>query len=283
MTLFRKIKSLIDNPVRLPAYAEWVTAKVLHRRPPLRRLPGGAQIGHWLSFSEYWSFHDLVPENERLFVERCLSANAGTEMVAIDIGANVGLFTCLMAGSGRHVHAFEPIPETFCRLKKNVQFNDLLNRVHLNCLAVGKEQGLVSFQIDETDAATNRWTGSGELVQSTQVTTQLVATTSLDDYCRRQKIGMVDLVKLDVEGMEPYVLQGAQSLLAERRVKAFLIEICPVNLRSVGLSPADLYCEFQAAAYSPFVLNEDGSPGAKLSLGDIEALSLANVALLPDA
>lgn len=62
----------------------------------------------------------------------------------------------------------------------------------------------------------------------------------------------------------------------------FLIEICPMNLRSVGLS-ADLYREFEIARYSPHVLNADGRSGAILSLADIEATSLANVILLPDA
>lgn len=110
-----------------------------------------------------------------------------------------------------------------------------------------------------------------------------MAATSLDDYCAHQAIRSVDFVKLDVEGMEPYVLQGASGLLQERKIAAVLIEICPVNLRAVGLSPADLYREFQTARYSPYALGNDGTPGAKLSLSEIEAMSLANVVLLPNA
>lgn len=282
MKMLRKIKKLLNNPKMFTAYLKWVASNALYGRPPMRVLPTGAILGTWLSFSEYWSFYDLVPSQEILFLERCLSQRDGIERIAFDIGANLGVFTCLMDVQGCHVHAFEPIPETFCRLKKNVQSNKQLNRTHLNCLAIGKEQGLVTFQIDAADAATNRLTVSGEAGCNGQISTQLVATISLDDYCAHQNIEKIDLVKLDVEGMEPYVLQGARRLLAEKRIKAFLIEICPVNLRSVGLSPADLYREFQVSGYSPFVLNEDGSPGKKLLLVDIEAISLANVALLPD-
>ena len=83
--------------------------------------------------------------------------------------------------------------------------------------------------------------------------------------------------------MEPYVLQGAGALLKERRIAAILIEICPANLRAVGLSAAHLYREFETARYSPHVLKADGRPGAKLAPADIEAMTLANVVLLPDA
>jgi FkbM family methyltransferase len=188
-----------------------------------------------------------------------------------------------MASQGYTVHAFEPIPETFCRLKNNVKYNGLFDRVHLNCLAVGKEQDLATFHIEEFGAATNRLVLPEESSKDCATSTQLVAMTSLDFYCQKQGIQSVDFVKLDVEGMEPYVLQGARALLQERRIAAFLIEICPSNLRSVGLSPADLYHEFETARYSPYALNTDGRPGLKLSLAEIERTSLANVALLPDA
>ncbi len=283
MKLSSKIQSLRSNPGMLSAYARWTGAKLFSGHPARIPLPGGAQIGEWLSFSEYWSFHDIMPESERLFVERCLAGKAERKGVAFDIGANVGAFTCLMAALGSTVHSFEPIPETFCRLKNNVKFNGLLGHTRLNCLAVGKEPGLVTFHIEENAAATNRLALPGELTLNNSASTQLVAATSLDDYCTRQDISDIDFVKLDVEGMEPYVLQGARALLKERRIKAILIEICPVNLQTVGLTPADLFREFEIAGYSPYALNADGQVGAKLLLPAIESMTLVNVVLLPDA
>ena len=283
MNLVSKIKTLATNPKMLSAYVRWLSAKIVLRRPPRLDLDTGAHLGEWVSFSEYWSFQNVMPEIERLCVQRCLAANGDEMAIAFDIGANVGAFTCLMGSFGHTVHAFEPIPETFCRLKNNVKSNGLLGRANLNCLAVGKEQGLVTFQTEEFGAATNRMIapGGGEINSSTS--TQVVAVTSLDDYCRSQNIGRIDFVKLDVEGMEPYVLQGAKTLLQERRIAAILIEICPVNLHAVGLSPADLWCEFESARYFPYALKQDGSPGERLSLAHLEAMSLDNVLLLPDA
>lgn len=267
----------------LSAYMRWVGAKCFSGKPPWLALRGGARIGGWLSFSEYWSFQNVIPEPERLFVERCLT-NKPQGGTAFDIGANLGAFSCLIASLGPHqVHAFEPIPQTFCRLKANVECNGLLDRCHLNCLAVGHGRELVTFHIQEESPATNRMALPGENPVGKSTSTQVVAAIDLDGYCKSQSIEAIDFLKIDVEGMEPYVLQGARTLLGGRKIAAILIEICPGNLRSVGLSPAALYHEFETAHYSPYALNDDGSPGARLSLAKTEAMSLANVVLLPDA
>lgn len=281
MNLVSKFTSVLSNPRMLAAYARWRAAKLFTRSPPRLRLPAGATIGEWISFSEFWSFHDSIPEAERRFAELFLSRK-GCRGVAIDIGANIGSYTCFIASMGHTVHAFEPIPETFVRLRKNLQHNGLLARARLNCLAVGREQSLVTFRIQENSPATNRIAVPGQTGALGFARDRVVAVVTLDDYCSQQNLDSIDFLKLDVEGMEPYVLQGARELLAARRIAAVLIEVCPDNLRSVGLTPADLYREFQAVGYSPRLLGSDGYPGNKLSLAEIEAMKLANVALQPD-
>jgi FkbM family methyltransferase len=283
MNLISKIRSVTSNPVMLSAYARWIGAKLFSGKPPRLPLPGGARLGEWLSFSEYWSFQNTMPEAERLFVDRCLAGKARGGGTAFDVGANVGAFTCQIASLGPHaVHAFEPVPETFCRLKKNVKANGLHDRCRLNCLAVGRGVDLVTFHIQEASPATNHMAMPGGKPGREGTSTQVVAAIDLDGYCKSQGVKSIDFLKVDVEGMEPHVLQGARALLKERKIAAILIEICPGNLRAVGLSPADLYREFGAARYSPHALKDDGSPGAKLSLAEIEAICLANIVLLPD-
>jgi len=164
-----------------------------------------------------------------------------------------------------------------------VSANGFLDHCRLNCLAVGRGCDLVTFHIQEASPATNRMAMPGEQPGSGATITQVVAAIDLDGYCQSQGVEFIDFLKVDVEGMEPYVLQGARTLLKERRIAAILIEICPGNLRTLGLSPADLYREFEVVRYSPFSLYEDGRPGARLSLAQIEATGLANIVLLPDA
>lgn len=281
MNLISQSRSVLSNPPMLAAYARWRAAKLFRRKSPRLRLPGGASIGGWLSFSEFWSFRDTIPESERRFVEHCLQGKA-LRGLAIDIGANIGTFTCFIAAMGHTVHAFEPIPETFVRLRNNVKHNGLLDRARLNCLAVGQEQTLAAFRIQENSPATNRLAVLGQGQSPDGASVQVVAVVTVDDYCARQNLDSIDFLKVDVEGMEPYVLQGARRLLTARKIAAILIEICPDNLHSVGLTPADLYREFEAVGYVPHLLGTDGRVGQKLPLNEIEAMKLANVALLPD-
>jgi FkbM family methyltransferase len=287
MKITAKIKSVTSDPAMLSAYACWVGAKVFFGRPPRLSLTGGTRLGGWVSFSEYWSFLTIFSnirlKPERVFIERCL-AKKPAGATAFDIGANVGVFTCLIAGMGSHnVHAFEAIPETFCRLTRNVKLNGLLDRSHLNCVAVGRGRDLVTFHVQERSPDTNHMAIHAEKQSGKAISSQLVAVIDLDGYCQSQNVEFIDFLKIDVEGMEPYVMQGASALLRERKIAAILIEICPTNLRNVGLSPGDLYREFDTARYLPYALNDDGKPGEKLSLAQIEAMSLANVVLLPNA
>lgn len=67
-------------------------------------------------------------------------ARLGPGDIAIDLGANVGLFTCKLAATGAEVHAYEPDPATFARLKAAVAH---LPNVHLHQAAVGVANGTV--------------------------------------------------------------------------------------------------------------------------------------------
>jgi FkbM family methyltransferase len=285
MNLTSKIAAVASNPEMLSNYIKWIGSRILTGKQPRITLAGRSDtsIGEWLSFSEYWSFKDIVPVREQLFVESCLAACVKSGGVAFDVGANIGAFSLLIASMDCTVHAFEPIPETFCRLKKNMRFNGALDNIHLSCLAVGADQGLVRFTIQDNSPATNRMAVPGEVTKYNLSYSQVVGAVSLDHYCKEQGLDNISFLKIDVEGMEPYVLKGARDLLLARKIAAILIEICPENLLAVGLTCADLYREFETVGYFPYLLNPDGTPGKRLSLADIESVRLANAALLPDA
>ena len=284
MNTLNRIKSLARNAELRSAYSRWLLSKATLRGTPILNLAENTRLGGWLNFSEYWTFREAVSNSELLFMRNRLSGQAGLHTIAFDVGANIGAFTCLPASLGvRTVHSFEPIPETFCRLKANARLNGFLGRCSLNCVAVGKEPGLVTFRVQDDSPATNRLAlpqhGAGAEVHESL---QRVAVVNLDAYCFETGVKSIDLLKVDVEGMEPFVLRGARTLFKERRIAAVLIEICPVNLRSVGLSPGELYHEFETIRYSPYALNDKGEPAAKLSLANLEAMSLVNAVLLPD-
>ena len=139
-------------------------------------------------------------------------------MVVADVGANVGLFTLLLARSATatgQVHAFEPNPPLFQRLSENVALNRLPN-VALFPQACAAVPGDVTFY---APAVTEINQGLGTLRPTATATPITVAATTLDAHFAAAP--RLDFIKLDVEGAEALVLQGAEATL--RRLRPSLL------------------------------------------------------------
>jgi FkbM family methyltransferase len=125
---------------------------------------------------------------------------------AIDVGAHIGLWTRMLADKFETVFAYEPEPHNYDCLLENVGH---LEGVHLQQVAIGKVQSTGSLWLPH-QANSGCWFVSdlgGD-----------VPILSLDLFGLRN----VDLIKLDVEGAEGFVIQGASELLScERPVVIF--------------------------------------------------------------
>lgn len=127
----------------------------------------------------------------------------------IDVGANVGVYT-LLASSVADVNtwAFEPSSSAFERLQENVELNELDSQVVTVQAAVGSSGGRVSVTTGRDTV--NRLVLPGEATQSEEV--ELV---TLDAALTTSARASVRLLKIDVEGFEEQVLEGASDLLEE--------------------------------------------------------------------
>lgn len=139
------------------------------------------------------------------------------EDLFVDVGANVGSYTVLAcAAVGARGVAFEPIPGTYARLIENVRLNGLDDKVLCVNQGVGARPGAMAFSSDCD--TTNHALAAGEQ-RDGSVTVQL---TSLDIALR----GMSpSLIKIDVEGYESQVLEGAQQILENRALNAVIVEL----------------------------------------------------------
>ena len=259
-------------------YFRWVAARAILSKP--RHCFGRhASIGEWISFSEYFSYRSGVSADELRFLER-VRADAGTgECVGFDVGANVGLFTCTMADAGfTRVHSFEPIPDTFVRLKRNVRHNGIHDRCVLNCTSVGAIRGLAQFAQSIESPGVNRL-ATPAVPFAHQL--QQVPIISLDEYCSHYGIRDITLAKIDVEGMEELVLRGAKELMQRRAIKKILIEISPVNQPHVGLHVDGLLAAISELGYEARKLLNDGTAGELLDNAYLGGVFQENVVLLP--
>jgi FkbM family methyltransferase len=136
------------------------------------------------------------------------------ESVFVDAGANAGLFTVAVAKfvpRGR-VYAFEPCPSTFNLLDRNVKVNRLRN-VRTFQLALGNHRREASLTVSTPRKAGSQTLERPSDPNSQPVGAELAPVTSLDEFLDTERIGRVDVLKVDVKGAERLVFEGAQRLL----------------------------------------------------------------------
>jgi FkbM family methyltransferase len=153
--------------------------------------------------------------------------------VVLDVGANIGLYTLLMArwvGSSGKVFAFEPALQTADELQRHVNMNQLTDRVEVIQAAVGNTVGEVIFYY----AA--ECSGHASVAPSAVVggRAQVVPVTTVDAFCQTRAIAPTFL-KIDAEGYEAHVLEGARETI-QRYTPDLLIETHPRHWKELGLS-----------------------------------------------
>jgi FkbM family methyltransferase len=200
----------------------------------------------WVKYSQWRCGHDepeltLLPE----IVPRA--------RISIDVGANIGLYTQALAKLSREVHAFEPVDELAEILRKIAPGNVTVHQVALSdrsgmaVLSVPSAGGHRTYGLSSIEPRT----GSGFVRTNVQ-------TARLDDL----EITEVGFVKVDVEGHEMHVLEGARGIIS-RDHPIFLVE-CEER-HSYG-GPAKLFRFFAEMGYhGRFMYNGDMRP-----VGDFE-------------
>ena len=139
------------------------------------------------------------------------------EDLFVDIGANVGSYTILACSAvGARGIAFEPVPSTYKKLVENIRLNYLDEKVKCVNKGVGDQQGTIAFTSDSD--TTNHALASGEQCDN-QVTVEV---TSLDNALAGDD---PSLIKIDVEGYETLVLEGAREILKNQTLKAVIMEL----------------------------------------------------------
>ncbi len=128
--------------------------------------------------------------------------------ICCDIGANVGAITLALAkfvGPKGKVFAFEPGPPNLRRLRDNLNLNPELSKsVEMIAAGVGRAPGELYW-------AEEKGNPGNALLRKTGTHEAKVIT--LDDFAREHAISKLDFVKIDVEGMELEVMQGAAETL----------------------------------------------------------------------
>jgi len=192
----------------------WLCGRLLHLIPAdcaltvpcginrgLRWLRGAANAPEWIGIYE-------------LRKQQALRRLVAPGMTVCDIGANAGFYTLGLArlvGERGRVIAFEPLPRNLAKIRRHLSLNHLTN-VELNDCALADVTGTLRFTEGESDFTGRISTEGGDLE---------VRSIRLDEFLEKRSLSDPALLKIDVEGAEDLVLEGAQELL--RRAHPILV------------------------------------------------------------
>ena len=152
----------------------------------------------------------------------------------VEVGASIGLYALAFAGrvgAAGHVTAFEPDPESASALEANIRVNGWQDRITTIRAAVGKSSGQVRFAAAhglESRIETRPEACDGVIT---------VPMTTLDDALGGNRI---DVIKIDVEGFEQQVIEGARNVLTKERARprVILVEVHPFAWLETGTTSA---------------------------------------------
>jgi FkbM family methyltransferase len=169
-------------------------------------------------------------------VEKIIDFALDPGMAALDVGANCGVLTVAMrdaTGSTGCVISVDPSPVACQRVNEQVALNRLDN-VHIVNAALGAEKGTADYFLGQV--------GIGalpdvdiELTNQERVLTDVLTTDMLVRHFRLKRLG---LIKIDTDGSECSVLEGARHTLRDQR-PVIVCEFYPEGLRRRGRSPHD--------------------------------------------
>ena len=161
--------------------------------------------------------------------------------VVFDVGTNCGSFikTLSNLNKTKNIHCFEPHP-VLSKLTEGLNKDIIMNEV---CLTDRIGSVIVNFPqtslaissiIDRPLFKDKTWT-SYDRVKRVEC-----ECLTIDHYCTINNIDDIHFIKIDVEGAEKLVLDGAKNMLESRKIKGGVLEIIPSQLTEAGTSPEEI-------------------------------------------
>jgi FkbM family methyltransferase len=196
----------------------------------------------------YWLLRGKYERHTRTLFEAAVEPG----MRVLDLGAHIGYFTLLAAravGATGRVYAFEPDPANYRFLRHNVALNGMNAVVTTVPKAVADTSDVRPFFADTKNSVVSSFWAQGRSDGALPV-----ECTAVDDFFDQRE--SVQVVKLDVEGVEVDALRGMQRTLTATPRLALFVECNPTALASAGASVRELLHELDALELDVRVIDE---------------------------
>lgn len=214
--------------------------------------------------------HLLLDGQWEPWITRLVQGLLRPGMTFVDVGANVGYYAVLAAdavGARGRVHAFEANPDLTEILSSNLAINGLGDRSTVVARAVHARAGTVTLHRFRRHLGSSSLWATAENARAHHDALDPVAVeaVSLDEYFAPGT--RVDVVKVDAEGAEPLILEGAQRVLTENRAVKVVLEFAPAMFAASSSAEA-LYDRVRTMGFHVYPITAAGAP-ARASLAEL--------------
>jgi FkbM family methyltransferase len=177
--------------------------------------------------------------------------------VFVDVGAQLGYYTVIagdICGKAGRVYSFEPNPRNFGLLVENIRVNGLTN-VLPGQVAISDHVGRAKFYSDSFNWGKHSLSSENVTAFDERGETIDVETTSLEVALASAHERKVDVLKIDAEGAEARVIQGAGTILNNPEIILF-VEVWPFGQRNLGTDSLDMFAQLKAAGFKCWMIEE---------------------------
>ena len=171
--------------------------------------------------------HIISDSYEYKVKEKIKEIMANNNGIFIDVGANVGKYSIFVSkiNSNADVFAFEPEKNNYEILRKNLDINKL-NKVNLLNTAIGEKNGKSKLYLSDENSGRH---SMSKIERPDNF--EIVETKTLDSLFEKNNV--INLIKIDAEGFEPEIINGAKNVLLNKKIKNIIIEIDDNKILSV--------------------------------------------------
>lgn len=179
--------------------------------------------------------------------------NHGSD-IFLDVGSYIGRYSLILSQRFNKIYSFEPVSETYSRLRKNIDLNQIKN-IYPVRVALMDFDGTMKMSLKNAP-------GTNSLIHDkNSLSSEIIDTVKLDTFFFN---GKVDLIKVDVEGAEKEFLRGAEKIIRWNKPR-LIIEVEPENrdyvdrfLKRLGYHE-ELICHEWGGQYHCYDFREDMS------------------------
>ncbi len=202
------------------------------------------------TYPEFERFYDLKGEREAL---SDLLSETSEGDVFYDIGANVGLYSCLVGSTASdcQIYSFEPHPTNVEALRRNLKLNSI--NAEIFQLALSDEEGTVELSSKGSEA------GLGEhSLDITESESTIPVTVRLLDAVRDEhNLPVPTVVKIDVEGAELNVIRGAKETFSDPKCKTIYCEVHPERIEMFGGSYTEIQNQLNNFGFNLTIFDQE--------------------------